>query len=71
MGREIGTISKPRHLFLSSVYGDKTKESERNISIRSLDIALLILSNYKKGTSSTERVPKASSLTISGIVQDS
>lgn len=37
IGQEIGAISKPRHLFLSSIYGDKTKESERNISIHSLD----------------------------------
>ena len=24
IGQEIGAISKPRHLFLSSIYGDKT-----------------------------------------------
>ena len=40
IGREIGAVSKPRHLFLSSIYGDKTKESEQEIlsvfSIRSL-----------------------------------
>ena len=65
------------HATFSLVRFMATKQKRANgifpfaLLTNSADIAPLILTNYKKGISSAERVPKASSLTISGIVQDS